>query len=145
MSSESVEEKKLDRAVDEKAAVRNVAHVDNAANNINARLANPLEGIPRDQVMADGAAFAKEHGLGHLADEFAKGALIAQDPTSFEGFSELTEADKTILRREITHRWDHPITLYYLVILCSVAACVQGVSLTDLLSISHVALTSRHY
>ncbi|KAI0035865.1 hypothetical protein K488DRAFT_42360 [Vararia minispora EC-137] len=105
---------------------REIAHVDNVTSDINARLANPLEGIPRDQLMADGAAFAREHGLGHLEKEFAKGALVAQDPTVFETLEELSDDDKAILRREITHRWDHPATLYYLVILCSVAACVQG-------------------
>jgi hypothetical protein len=111
---------------------RHIPHADNVVSNTNARLANPLEGIPHDQLMADASAFAKEHGLGHLSDEFAKGALIAQDPTAFENLEQLSEADKDILRRELTHRWDHPAMLYYMVILCSVAACVQGVNILAL-------------
>jgi len=105
---------------------REVKHLDNVGTNINAKLANPLEGIPREQLMADAAAFAKERNLSHLVDEFQKGALIAQDPTAFESLDILSEDDKIILRRELTHRWDQPWQLYYLVILCSLAAAVQG-------------------
>ncbi|TFK54520.1 hypothetical protein OE88DRAFT_1655224 [Heliocybe sulcata] len=94
--------------------------------NVNARLANPLEGIPADQLMAEAEEFAKAHGLGHLSDEFRKGALVAQNPSGFESLTQLNEDDKAILRREITHKWDQPAQLYYLVLLCSVAAAVQG-------------------
>lgn len=77
---------------------------DPTAENINARLANPLAGIPREQVARDGEEFAKKFGLGHLTDEFRKGALVAQDPLAFESFEELTEDEKAALRREITVR-----------------------------------------
>ena len=104
---------------------REVRHIDN--DNVNAKLANPLYGIPHDQLMADAAQFAEDHGLGHLKKEFEKGALVAQDPSAFESLSQLSEDDKNILRRETTHRWDQPWQLYHLVILCSMAAAVQGV------------------
>ena len=105
---------------------KDVTHIDDAAANV--KLANPLAGIPHEQLMADAAKFAKEHNLGHLEEEFKKGALVAQDPTLFESLPLLTEDDKAVLRRELTHRWDQPIQLYYLVILCSLSAAVQGVS-----------------
>ncbi|KDQ57679.1 hypothetical protein JAAARDRAFT_178048 [Jaapia argillacea MUCL 33604] len=94
--------------------------------NVDAKLANPLEGIPHDQLMADAEDFAKVHGLAHLTEEFKKGALVAQNPTGFESIAYLSDEDKNVLRRELTHKWDHPWQLYYLVILCSVAAAVQG-------------------
>lgn len=97
--------------------------------NVNVKLANPLAGIPHEKLMADAATFASEHGLGHLEREFQKGALVAQDPSAFEGLSILDDDDKAILRRELTHRWSQPWELYYLVILCSLAAAVQGVCL----------------
>jgi hypothetical protein len=103
-------------------------HADTAISNVNAKLANPLSGLSHEQLMASGAEFARTHGLGHLEDLFKKGALAAQDPLAFEKVPYFTEDDKNIFRRELTHRWDHPGTLYYLVILCSVAAAVQGVS-----------------
>lgn len=111
----------------EKYDGRQVGHFETASKQANERLANPLEGIPQDQVWADAANFAHEHGLGHLADTFSKGALVAQDSTAFESLPQLTAEDKEIFRREQSHRWDHPITLYWLVVLCSVAAAVQGV------------------
>ena len=105
---------------------KEIKHIDN--NTANVKLANPLTGIPHDQLMDDASEFAKSHGLGHLEQEFRKGALVAQDPTAFESLSQLTEEDKGILRRELTHRWAQPAQLYYLVILCSLSAAVQGVS-----------------
>lgn len=45
-----------------------------------AKLANPLIGLTHEQLLADGAQFAKEHGLGHLTELFQKGAVVAQDP-----------------------------------------------------------------
>ena len=105
----------------------------NTSTNVNAKLANPLSGIPQDQLMADASAFAAEYGLGHIEKELQKGALVAQEPTSFENISILSEDDKAVLRRELTHRWSQPGQLYYLVILCSLAAAVQGVCLFILL------------
>lgn len=102
--------------------------VDNALSRANAKLANPLAGISHEQLMENGAEFARTHGLGHSEELFRKGALAAQDPLAFDSISHFTEEEKAIFRREYTHRWDQPTTLYYLVILCSVAAAVQGVS-----------------
>ena len=129
-SSQASADRKKDVPItsqNEKHDGRQIGHFETASKTANERLANPLEGIPPDQVWADAANFAHEHGLGHLAETFSKGALVAQDPTSFESLSQLTDQDKEVFRRERTHRWDHPITLYWLVVLCSVAAAVQGV------------------
>lgn len=46
---------------------------------------------------------------------------------AFESLDQLDEADKEALRREVTHKWHQPRELYYMVALCSMAACVQGV------------------
>lgn len=104
------------------------AVVDDAITRANIKLANPLAGISHEKLMENGAEFARTHGLGDSEDLFRKGALAAQDPLAFDDISHFTEEEKAIFRREFTHRWDHPTTLYYLVILCSVAAAVQGVS-----------------
>jgi hypothetical protein len=102
--------------------------VDNAITKANAKLANPLSGLSHEQLMENGAEFARAHGLGHSEELFRKGALAAQDPLAFDSISHFTDVEKDIFRREFTHRWDQPATLYYLVVLCSVAAAVQGVS-----------------
>ncbi|GAA5872632.1 hypothetical protein JCM1840_004859 [Sporobolomyces johnsonii] len=101
-------------------------HLDNLKSNINAALENPLSGISHDRLEAMGRAFAREKGLGEFELEFAKGAQVAQDPLQFESLTLLDEDDKTVLRREVTNKWDHPKQLYFLVVCCSMAAAVQG-------------------
>ncbi|KAJ3759665.1 hypothetical protein EV360DRAFT_81916 [Lentinula raphanica] len=99
---------------------------DGSFQNLNAKLANPLAHISHEQLMEDAKVFAETHGLEDLVVEFQKGALVAQDPSRFEDLTQLDEEDKVVLRRELTHKWDQPYMLYYLVILCSMAAAVQG-------------------
>ena len=55
-----------------------------------------------------------------------RGALVAQDPASFEQISELEEHERDALRNEVLHKWRQPFALYLTVILCSVGAAVQG-------------------
>ncbi|KAH9934522.1 uncharacterized protein BXZ73DRAFT_89586 [Epithele typhae] len=92
----------------------------------NEKLANPLAGLSQERLLADAATFARAHGLEAYTEAIQKGALVAQDPVAFEGLSMLTDEDKRVLRREFTHKWDQPFMLYYLVVMCSVAAAVQG-------------------
>ncbi|KAF5351753.1 hypothetical protein D9756_007419 [Leucocoprinus leucothites] len=93
---------------------------------LNAKLANPLAGLSQDQLIKDGEAFALKHGLEDVTELFSKGALVAQDPLAFAKLPLLTETDKQALHDEISNKWRQPKMLYYLVILCSVAAAVQG-------------------
>lgn len=94
--------------------------------NVNAALENPLSGISLERLEAMGRAFALEKGLGQYETEFAKGAQVAQDPLAFESINMLNDEDRRVLQREVTHKWDHPKTLYWLVICCSLCAAVQG-------------------
>ncbi|OZJ03088.1 hypothetical protein BZG36_03899 [Bifiguratus adelaidae] len=70
--------------------------------------------------------FCKEQNLMDYVEDFRKGALVAQHPEAFEEIPELTEEDKYYLRRELTNKWDQPKQLYYLVLLVSMCAVVQG-------------------
>lgn len=45
----------------------------------NAKLANPLRGIPHERLMEDVEVFARERGLTHILPDLKKGALLAQD------------------------------------------------------------------
>ncbi|GAA6059742.1 hypothetical protein JCM10212_001950 [Sporobolomyces blumeae] len=91
-----------------------------------AKIENPLVGISLDRLEAMGRMFAREKGLEQHEVEFAKGAQVAQDPEAFEALDLLNDEDKAALRRESLNKWDHPKTLYFLVVCCSAAACVQG-------------------
>ncbi|TNY22032.1 hexose transport-related protein [Rhodotorula diobovata] len=101
-------------------------HATASITNKNALLENPLQGISLERLESMGRAFAREKGLGEYEDEFAKGAQVAQDPLAFESLTILNDEDRNVLRREVTHKWDHPWQLYFLTICCSMAAAVQG-------------------
>lgn len=91
------------------------------------RIKNPLAGIPKAQLLSNVEQFAKERGMSDISDLLKKGALVAQDPASFEKITELDEDEKTALRREVTHKWSQPRMLYLTIILCSIGAAVQYV------------------
>ncbi|RDB21714.1 Hexose transporter 2 [Hypsizygus marmoreus] len=106
---------------DKEKAFTNVA-VDDVA----ARLQNPLRGIPKDTLLSQVAEFAYTKGLADSLPILKKGALLAQDPHAFETIPELDEADREVIRREITNKWSQPRALYLTVIWCSLGAAVQG-------------------
>ncbi|ORY86659.1 and other transporter-domain-containing protein [Leucosporidium creatinivorum] len=100
--------------------------LDLRSDNVNARLENPLAGISLERLQEMGRAFALEKGLEEHAEEFAKGAMVAQDPLAYESLPMLNDEDRRVLGREVTHKWDHPKALYFLVVMCSISAAVQG-------------------
>lgn len=89
------------------------------------RISNPLSGIPYDTLMEDAASFANENGLSEQTRLIQKGALVAQDPGSFESM-DLEEDEKDALRIEVERKWKHPARLYITIIVCSIGAAVQG-------------------
>ncbi|KAL2019370.1 hypothetical protein VTK56DRAFT_9750 [Thermocarpiscus australiensis] len=106
----------------------NTEHVD-LNRNLEARIRNPLEGIPRDELMRRVESFAEEKGLTEHISLLRKGALVAQDPNNFEditGPEALDEAEKTALRNEVEHKWRLPAKLFLTIATCSIGAAVQG-------------------
>ncbi|RMJ28446.1 MFS sugar transporter [Aspergillus sp. HF37] len=91
---------------------------------------NPLAGLTKEDLLADVEAFAREKDLEHILGDLKRGALVAQDPRSFESLDELSEDEKVLLRREKTHRWSQPFMMYFMTILCAGSAIVQGMDQT---------------
>ncbi|ORY23921.1 and other transporter-domain-containing protein [Naematelia encephala] len=100
--------------------------VANINSNVSAKIQNPLFGIPKEQLFADVDSFCQAEGFTEHTELFRKGALLAQNPGRFEGYSELDEVDKTVIRREKTHKWAQPRALIFTVVLASIGAAVQG-------------------
>ncbi|OTA53092.1 hypothetical protein K449DRAFT_440313 [Hypoxylon sp. EC38] len=103
-------------------------HVD-LNENLEARIKNPLKGIPREKLMRDVEAFAHEKNLVEHIPLLRKGALVAQNPHDFEdqdGEDGLDDAEKEALRNEILHRWRMPARLFLTIATCSIGAAVQG-------------------
>lgn len=97
---------------------------------VSAKLKNPLYGIPKEDLMRDVEAFAKEKGLEDITDMLKKGALVAQDPKRVNEIEELDENERTWFRLEKTHRWKQPWMMYFMIVLCAGSAIVQGMDQT---------------
>ncbi|KAF2005149.1 proton myo-inositol cotransporter [Amniculicola lignicola CBS 123094] len=105
-----------------------------ARRNINAKLANPLQGYNYNELHKMGRAYAYENSLGEKDDIRAMeiGACLARNPENMENLRELgcTQEEEEILKKEVSHRWSQPRTLYLVIVLCSVCAAVQGMDET---------------
>lgn len=93
------------------------------------RIRNPLEGIPRHQLMIDVEAFAEYRGLQDHIPMLRKGALVAQNPAGaheIDGDERLSPEELNVLEREVTHKWHMPFRLFLTIAICSLGAAVQG-------------------
>ncbi|KIW90293.1 uncharacterized protein Z519_08937 [Cladophialophora bantiana CBS 173.52] len=102
------------------------ASVAQLTSNTTGEVRNPLVGIPREQMLQDVENYANENALTDILPLLKKGALVAQSPHAIEHIPELDESDRQLLREEVTHRWRHPKTLYFTIVLNSIAAAIQG-------------------
>ncbi|KAH7275685.1 hypothetical protein MRS44_006120 [Fusarium solani] len=91
---------------------------------------NPLSTRTKEELMADVEEFCRKFDLMDFHDDFRKGALVAQSPRQAQYMPELSAEDKEVLEREHTHRWSQPFALYWLCVMCSLAAAVQGMDET---------------
>ncbi|KAF3768151.1 hypothetical protein M406DRAFT_252856 [Cryphonectria parasitica EP155] len=88
---------------------------------------NPLLGVTRAKLLSDVDSFAVTYGLEEHRELLRQGALLAQDA---QYASQLTEEEQTKVSEEVTHKWQHPKTMYLTIILNSIAAAVQGWDVT---------------
>jgi hypothetical protein len=94
---------------------------------------NPLEGMTEADVLADVDKFVEEKGLQEHGEVFRSGALLARvihTEDAFEQVTAISEQERDVLRREITHKWSQPFMLYFLCTLCAGSAVVQGMDQT---------------
>ena len=114
----------------EEARPRKKSFTDVDPDKLSAAFENPLSNIPKEQLFAEVETFVRENQLDEYLEDFKKGALVAQNPKAFKEMTELNDDDRNILEREHTHRWSQTWTLYWLVVMCSLAAAVQGMDET---------------
>ncbi|KAH6847111.1 hypothetical protein B0I37DRAFT_430378 [Chaetomium sp. MPI-CAGE-AT-0009] len=108
--------------------VSHTEHVD-LSRNLEAKIKNPLEGIPRDELMSRVHEFAQQKGLTEHIGILRKGALVAQDPNNYEdidGTEALNDEEKEALVKEVEHKWRLPAKLFLTIVTCSIGAAVQG-------------------
>ena len=90
------------------------------------RIKNPLAGISRSLLRSQVTDFARHNDLTDIEDLLQKGALVAQNPADFDTVEGLTDFEREALKDEVVHKWRQPRAMYFTVILCSIAAAVQG-------------------
>lgn len=105
-----------------------------ARRNINAKLANPLQGYSYAELKKMGRDYAYEHALAEEEDVRALelGAMLARDPEKIDHMRQygLTDTEHEVLRKEFINRWSQPKLLYLVIVLCSTCAAVQGMDET---------------
>jgi hypothetical protein len=108
---------------------------DRARRNMNAKLANPLDGYSFSELQQMGRDYAKLHAIAEPEDirAFELGAVLAQTPEKFDRLKDhVTAEEMDVLDKEFTNRWSQPKLLYLVIILCSTCAAVQGMLFLDL-------------
>ncbi|OAG38845.1 hypothetical protein AYO21_06876 [Fonsecaea monophora] len=114
----------------ENAPPRKRSFADVDMSKLSAAFENPLSNTPKEKLLEDVELFCRDNNLMEYIDSFRKGALVAQSPNAIDNIAELSSEDREVLQREHTHRWSQPFTLYWLVVMCSLAAAVQGMDET---------------
>ncbi|KAJ8121199.1 hypothetical protein ONZ43_g2288 [Nemania bipapillata] len=97
-----------------------------------AKLENPLAGLSPDELAQRGESFCKQHGLTDEEDirAFRLGAMIAGNMNKYDTIDGLTDREREVLDKEITHKWSNPSMLYAVITICSLCAAVQGMDET---------------
>jgi len=110
------------------------------------RLQNPLAGRDKETLEADAVSFCEKHGLMDygssrfrklsrrspwltlcdIVEDFKRGAVLAGFPHEAEKVEGLTPEELTALHDEKTNKWKQPWPVYYVAIISSMAAVVQG-------------------
>ncbi|KAK4213123.1 hypothetical protein QBC37DRAFT_374339 [Rhypophila decipiens] len=103
---------------------------------LQARVKNPLDGIPHDELMHRVNVFATEKNLLSHLNLLRKGALVAQNPdldtsdyyrsVTLGTPEELSTDERIALRDEVEHKWRLPTKLFLTIATCSIGAAVQG-------------------
>jgi hypothetical protein len=92
------------------------------------RIQNPLAGISKTLLLQDVDDFASKHGLMDARLLLRKGALVAQDPNSYDeigGAEALDDSEVDALRDEVLHKWKQSSSLYITVIMVSPDSCLK--------------------
>lgn len=96
------------------------------------KLENPLAGLSLEQLGQRGEDFCQRHGLQDEEDirAFRLGAMLAANTNRHDTIDGLTEHEREVLDREMTHKWSQPSMLYAVIAICSLCAAVQGMDET---------------
>ncbi|KAL9599632.1 MAG: hypothetical protein Q9219_003716 [cf. Caloplaca sp. 3 TL-2023] len=94
---------------------QSISHLDDGSrNHLNAVFENPFADIPDDRLMRDVEQFCHDNDMMDDLEDMKKGALVSKHPRGIDTADFLSEEEKESVRREKTHKWDHPWMLFWL-------------------------------
>ncbi|KZO92569.1 hypothetical protein CALVIDRAFT_487233 [Calocera viscosa TUFC12733] len=93
---------------------------------ISQKLENPLQGMSQAELIDAAEKYCTLHGMEEHLKMFKRGALLAAQPHNFDTVKDLTEDERVRLEEETTHKWRQPAMMYYVALISSLAAVVQG-------------------
>ncbi|EFP79170.2 uncharacterized protein PGTG_05491 [Puccinia graminis f. sp. tritici CRL 75-36-700-3] len=93
---------------------------------LSAKLDNPLAGFTIEELSQQAEEFCKSGGLDEHVEVFKRGAILAGDQQNLDRVPGLTEDERRFIEYETSHRWKQPFLMYYIAVLSSMAAIVQG-------------------
>ncbi|MBW0522375.1 hypothetical protein O181_062090 [Austropuccinia psidii MF-1] len=93
---------------------------------LSAKLENPLSGLSIQELNQAALEFCQANQLNDHVINFQRGAILAADPKNLDRIPNLTQQERYYIECEETHRWKQPLIMYYIAVLSSMAAIVQG-------------------
>ncbi|CAH7670520.1 hypothetical protein BY996DRAFT_4581007 [Phakopsora pachyrhizi] len=93
---------------------------------LSAKMENPLAGLSIEELELEAQKFCETNNMLDQVDNFKRGAVLAADPSNVDRISGITQAERSFISDETEHRWRQPWVMYYIAVISSMAAIVQG-------------------
>ncbi|EFP79174.2 uncharacterized protein PGTG_05495 [Puccinia graminis f. sp. tritici CRL 75-36-700-3] len=93
---------------------------------LSAKLENPLSGFSSHELVQQAEEFCQANGLNDQLENFKRGAILAANPQDLDRIPGITEEERQFIDWEGSRRWKQPMMMYFIAILSSMAAIVQG-------------------
>ncbi|WAQ91774.1 hypothetical protein PtA15_15A166 [Puccinia triticina] len=93
---------------------------------LSAKLENPLSGFSTHELVLQAEEFCQAHGLTDQLENFKRGAILAANPHDLDRIPAITAEERQFIDWESSRRWKQPRMMYFIAVLSSMAAIVQG-------------------
>lgn len=93
---------------------------------ISAKLDNPLSGFSIEELCRQAEEFCENNDMREHVESFKRGAILAAEQQNVDRVPNLTADERRFLEYETSHRWKQPFLMYYIAVISSMAAIVQG-------------------
>ncbi|KAG0144642.1 hypothetical protein CROQUDRAFT_134230 [Cronartium quercuum f. sp. fusiforme G11] len=93
---------------------------------LSVKLENPLAGLSISELETEAMVFCAQNGLNEEVENFKRGAVLAGDPRNLDRITNISADERMYIEWEKINRWKQPMIMYYIAIISSMAAIVQG-------------------